>query len=64
MKASASKVMIARYKNRFINFNEQKESDPNYVVYAWVAWIHQQWELGLITLKEYRSLLGKDILSA
>lgn len=55
--------IVNQFKNRYIDFTEQKESLPNYVVNAYLSWLYEQWNQGLIHIHEYRKLIQVDILS-
>ena len=56
------KQAVSSFKDRFINFTEQKETFPNHVVNDWVTWLYDRWSLGVINLADYRKLLAIDIL--
>ena len=49
------------YLNRFINPVEQYEQIPLVITNGWIHWLYDQWNAGLITLTEFRKLLGVDI---
>jgi hypothetical protein len=55
-------VIINQYKNRFIDFKEQKESTPNYVYNDYIRWLYQSWEDGLINISQYRKAITINIL--
>ena len=55
-------VIVNQYKNRFIDFKEQKESTPNYVYNDYIRWLYQSWEDGLINISQYRSAITVNIL--
>jgi hypothetical protein len=55
--------IIHQYKDRYIDFNAQKESSPDYVVFQYVYWLFDEWNRGMINLSEYRKLIAIDILS-
>jgi len=63
-KSVAKEVMIIvnQYKNRFIDFKEQKESTPDYVYNDYIRWLYQSWEDGLINITQYRSAITVNIL--
>jgi|GEM_PF-6749821 len=63
-KVSKKEVMIIvnQYKNRFIDFKEQKESTPNYVYNDYIRWLYQSWEDGLINISQYRKAITINIL--
>jgi len=63
-KSVAKEVMIivSQYKNRFIDFKEQKESTPNYVYNDYIRWLYQSWEDGLINISQYRKAITVNIL--
>lgn len=62
MKKSERDTIIFHFKDRFIDFNEQKENCPNVVVYQYIHWLYTQWDNGLINLAQYKSLIKLDIL--
>ena len=62
MTKTKKQAMIVQFKDTYISFERQKETLPNHVLYSWVGWIHGKWDMGLITLKEYKSLLNINIL--
>ena len=55
-------VIVNQYKNRFIDFKEQKESTPNYVYNDYIRWLYQSWEDGLINISQYRKAITINIL--
>lgn len=55
--------IVNQFKNRYIDFTEQKEFLPNHVVNAYLSWLYEQWNQGLIHIHEYRKLIQVDILS-
>ena len=63
-KVSKKEVMIIvnQYKNRFIDFKEQKESTPNYVYNDYIRWLFRSWEDGLINISQYRKAITINIL--
>jgi len=63
-KSVAKEVMIIvnQYKNRFIDFKEQKESTPDYVYNDYIRWLFQCWEDGLINISQYRKAITINIL--
>ena len=56
------RMKVDQYKDRFIDFERQKETLPDHVVYGYVYWIHQEWDIGQINLSDYRKLIKLDIL--
>lgn len=58
------KQFVEKFTDRFIDWNSQKEIGLDAIVSMWVSYIHDQWHLGQITLKEYQSLLRVDIFNA
>lgn len=54
--------IVANYKNRFIDFKEQKETTPNYVYNDYIRWLYQSWEDGMINIHEYRKAININIL--
>lgn len=56
--------IVNQYKDRYINFEKQKDSAPNHVFNDYIMWLYQQWESGLINIHEYRKLINIDILTA
>ena len=55
-------IIVNQYKNRFIDFKEQKESTPNYVYNDYIRWLFQSWEDGLINISQYRKAITINIL--
>jgi len=55
-------VIVNQYKNRFIDFKEQKESTPNYVYNDYIRWLFRSWEDGLINISQYRKAITINIL--
>ena len=55
-------IIVNQYKNRFIDFKEQKESTPNYVYNDYIRWLYQSWEDGLINISQYRKAITINIL--
>jgi hypothetical protein len=55
-------IIVNQYKNRFIDFKEQKESTPSYVYNDYIRWLYQSWEDGLITISQYRKAITINIL--
>ena len=58
------KHIINQYKDRYIDFQYQKDWTPDHIVYDYIHWIHNQWHSGLINIHEYRKLINVDILTA
>lgn len=62
MKKSERDTIIFHFKDRFIDFEEQKEYSPYTVVNQYIHWLYCQWDMGLINLAQYKSLIKLDIL--
>lgn len=54
--------IVENYKNRFIDFKEQKETTPSYVYNDYIRWLYQSWEDGMINIHEYRKAININIL--
>lgn len=64
MTKSKKSLVVSAFKGQFISFERQKESSPSYVLNAYIAYLFDKWNAGLITLKEYQSLIRVDIMNA
>lgn len=62
MKKSDRDTIIWAFKTQFIDFDKQKEDIPDHVINDYINWLYYQWNMGLINLNEYRSLIKVNIL--
>lgn len=64
IKKADLEFIIRFFKDRFIDFEQQRLTAPNHVVNDYISWLHSQWDSGIISLPEYRKLIQIDILTA
>lgn len=62
MKPSDRDVIIWAFKTQFIDYDKQKQDNPNHVANNYIHWLYYRWNMGLISLSEYKALVVMDVL--
>jgi hypothetical protein len=61
MKKSEKKHFVNQFLNQYINPIKQYEDMPNMVFNNWITWLYDQWNCGMISIREYRVLIRIDL---
>lgn len=61
MKKSEKKHFVNQFLNQYINPIKQYEDMPNMVFSNWITWLYDQWNCGMISIREYRVLIRIDL---
>lgn len=61
MKKSEKQHYINQFLNQYINPIKQYNDTPVMVFNNWIAWLYDQWNCGMISIREYRELIKIDL---
>ena len=53
--------IVNQYLDQYINPIEQYRSTPITVFNNWICWLYEQWNCGMLNIKEYRGLIKIDL---
>ena len=61
MTKKEKQIILNQYLNRYIDPVKQYQDLPITVFNGWIRWLFEMWDNGLISIKEYRTLIKIEL---